>query len=332
MKKIILLLCIIFLITGCTKNNKEDIMNKFVNKVNNCDSYFLKADLELRNNDDVYNYYVEVSYEKKSNYKVSLTNKSNGSTQIIVKNKDGVYILTPSLNRSFKFQSDWPYNNSQIYLLKSLVNDIKGDKELTISRKNKDYIIKTIVNYPNNKELVSQKIILNKNGNLKKVTVYDTNNIPSIILNIKKIDYSPSFDKNYFELNYIMEKATLDVEDSLEDTATLEDTIYPLLLPTNTSLANEERIKTTDGERILMTFEGDNPFLLVEETVSKENDFTVIPTNGVPFQLMDVLGVKTDNSLSWISNGIEYYLVSDVLNSSELINIAQSIYVLPTSK
>ncbi|MBR6949429.1 MAG: outer membrane lipoprotein carrier protein LolA [Bacilli bacterium] len=332
MKKIILLLCIIFLITGCTKNNKEDIMNKFVNKVNNCDSYFLKADLELRNNDDVYNYYVEVSYEKKSNYKVSLTNKSNGSTQIIVKNKDGVYILTPSLNRSFKFQSDWPYNNSQIYLLKSLVNDIKGDKELTISRKNKDYIIKTIVNYPNNKELVSQKIILNKNGNLKKVTVYDTNNIPSIILNIKKIDYSPSFDKNYFELNYIMEKATLDVDDSLEDTATLEDTIYPLLLPTNTSLANEERIKTTDGERILMTFEGDNPFLLVEETVSKENDFTVIPTNGVPFQLMDVLGVKTDNSLSWISNGIEYYLVSDVLNSSELINIAQSIYVLPTSK
>lgn len=332
MKKIILLLCIIFLITGCTKNNKEDIMNKFVNRVNNCDSYFLKADLELRNNDDVYNYYVEVSYEKKSNYKVSLTNKSNGSTQIIVKNKDGVYILTPSLNRSFKFQSDWPYNNSQIYLLKSLVNDIKGDKELTISRKNKDYIIKTIVNYPNNKELVSQKIILNKNGNLKKVTVYDTNNIPSIILNIKKIDYSPSFDKNYFELNYIMEKATLDVDDSLEDTATLEDTIYPLLLPTNTSLANEERIKTTDGERILMTFEGDNPFLLVEETVSKENDFTVIPTNGVPFQLMDVLGVKTDNSLSWISNGIEYYLVSDVLNSSELINIAQSIYVLPTSK
>ena len=329
MKRIVLFMFVLLLLTGCS-NNKEDIMNKFISKVNNSDSYYMTGDLEIRNNDDVYNYLVEVSYEKKSFYKVSLTNKSNDSTQIIVKNKDGVYILTPSLNRSFKFQSDWPYNNSQIYLLKALVNDIKNDKDLSISNKNNNYVIKTIVDYPNNKELVSQRIILNKNGNLKKVTVYDSNNIPSIVLNVKKIDYSPSFDKSYFELNYIMEKATIDIVD--KETATLDDTIYPLLLPTGTTLANEERIKTTNGERILMTFEGDNPFLLVEETVSKEDDFTVIPTNGVPFQLMDVLGIKTDNSLSWISNGIEYYLVSDVLNSSELINIAQSIYVLPTSK
>jgi hypothetical protein len=129
-----------------------------------------------------------------------------------------------------------------------------------------------------------------------------------------------------------MEKSAMDVKEDTKITSNLEDTIYPLLLPTGTTLASEEKIKTTNGERILMTFEGEKPFLLVEETVSKESDFTVIPTNGVPFQLMDVLGIKTDNSLSWISNGIEYYLVSDVLNSSELIDIAQSIYVLPTSK
>ena len=98
MKKIIMYLFILFLLTGCSKNNKDAIMNKFINKINNCDAYFMKADLEIRNNDDVYNYFVEVSYEKKSNYKVSLTNKSNNSTQIIVKNNDGVYILTPSLN------------------------------------------------------------------------------------------------------------------------------------------------------------------------------------------------------------------------------------------
>ncbi len=332
MKKIIIYVFILFLLTGCSKNNKEVIMNKFINKVNNSDSYYMKADLELRNNDEVYNYFVEVSYEKKAKYKVSLTNKSNNSTQIIVKNNDGVYILTPSLNRSFKFQSDWPYNNSQIYLLNALVNDIKNDKDLSIKKADNEYVIKTIVNYPNNKELVSQKIFLNEKGNLSKVKVYDTNNIPSLILTVNKIDFSPSFNKKYFDLNYIMEKSAMDVKEDTKITSNLEDTIYPLLLPTGTTLASEEKIKTTNGERILMTFEGEKPFLLVEETVSKESDFTVIPTNGVPFQLMDVLGIKTDNSLSWISNGIEYYLVSDVLNSSELIDIAQSIYVLPTSK
>ena len=47
---------------------------------------------------------------------------------------------------------------------------------------------------------------------------------------------------------------------------------------------------------------------------------------------MDTLGVMTDNSLSWTSNGIEYYIVSDVLNQNELVEVAQSINVVQTMK
>ena len=72
--------------------------------------------------------------------------------------------------------------------------------------------------------------------------------------------------------------------------------------------------------------------LRVEETANAENEFTIIPTYGEPFQLMDSLGVMTNNSLSWTSNGIEYYIISDVLKQDELIEIAQSINVLPTMK
>ena len=36
-----------------------------------------------------------------------------------------VRVLTPTLNKSFKFQSDWPYNNSQVYLLQTLLSDIQ---------------------------------------------------------------------------------------------------------------------------------------------------------------------------------------------------------------
>ena len=103
MKKILLLICMILLVTGCSKNSKTNVVEKFTKKINNADSYLLVGDLELRNNDEIYNYEVEVSYSKKSYYKVSLKNNSNNSTQIILKNDEGVYILTPSLNRSFKF-------------------------------------------------------------------------------------------------------------------------------------------------------------------------------------------------------------------------------------
>ena len=40
-----------------------------------------------------------------------------------------ITVVTPSLNKSFKFQSDWPYNNSQSYLLESIADDIKEDEE-----------------------------------------------------------------------------------------------------------------------------------------------------------------------------------------------------------
>ena len=328
MKKLLILLMCCLFICGCSKMSKNDYIRKFAKKVKNADSYLLSGVLELRNQDDIYKYKVEVCYEKKTNYKVSLTNESNYSTQIILKNEDGVYILTPSLNRSFKFQSDWPYNNSQIYLLEALVRDLKADK-VTMKSDDDKIIFNTPVDYPNNKSLVSQKIFFNKNGDLKKVIVYDNEDIPSMELTINKIDYSPNFSKDYFTLDKIM--GSQDKEE-VKETLELEDTIYPLILPDNTKLSNEEKIKKDHGERILMTFEGDSPFFLVEETASASDEFTVIPTNGEPYRLMDTLGVMTDNSLSWVSNGIEYYLVSDVLSSEEMVRIAESIYTLPTMK
>ena len=47
---------------------------------------------------------------------------------------------------------------------------------------------------------------------------------------------------------------------------------------------------------------------------------------------MDALGAMTDNSISWTSNGIDYYIVSDVMNQDELVEVAKSINVLPTMK
>ena len=328
MKKLLIVLLCCFTLCGCSKMGKSDFIRKFNKKLKNADSYRLLGDLELRNKDDIYKYKVEVCFEKNSNYKVSLTNESNSSTQIILKNEDGVYILTPSLNRSFKFQSDWPYKNSQIYLLEALIRDLKNES-VTMKKSDKEIVFNTPVDYPNNKDLVSQKIYFNNKGELKKVVVFDKDEIPSMELSIKGIAYSPSFSKNYFELDTIMgDLEKPEVKETLE----LQDTIYPLILPDNTKLSNEEKIKKSDGERILMTFEGDSPFFLVEETANVLDEFTVIPTNGEPYRLMDTLGVMTDNSLSWVSNGIEYYLVSDVLSSDEMVKIAESIYTLPTMK
>ena len=332
MKKILLsLVMLLLLVTGCGKNSETSIINDLEKKVNKSDAYKVSGELEIVNNDEVYTYDIEVSYKKENNYKVSLTNQANNYTQIILKNADGVYVLTPSLNKSFKFQSDWPYSNSQVYLLKSLVNDIKETKEKDFKQTDNGYMLTTKVNYPNNSKLVKQTIELDKNGDFKRVKVYDSNNVICMTMVFDVIDYSPTFKKDYFDLNTIMSTYSID-EESVKETTAIDDTIYPLIIPNGTKLVSEEKIKKDIGDRIIMTFDGDKPFLLVEESAVVEDEFTIIPTYGEPYQLMDTLGVMTNNSLTWVSNGIEYYIVSDVLNQDELVEVAQSISYLPTMK
>ena len=84
-------------------------------------------------------------------------------------------------------------------------------------------------------------------------------------------------------------------------------------------------MKKDNGERVIMNYDGDKSFVLVEETVDVMDEFTVIPTMGEPYLLMDTLGVMNENSLSWTSGGIDYYLISDVMTQSELVEVAQSI-------
>ena len=328
MKKIIILMCCVFLLCGCGKIDDKDVIKELEKNINNKVGYKLDGTLEILNNDEVYVYDISVGHKKDDYYKVVLTNQSNNHSQVILKNDDGVFILTPSLNKSFKFQSDWPYNNSQIYLLDKVLDDINNDSEYKFKKTDNGYEIINKVNYPNNKNLVNEKIVLDDKYNITKIYVYDSEDLICMKMTFDDIDYSPKFSSDYFEIDEIM--STFEVEE-VKETSIFEDTMYPLFIPDGTKLTNEERIKTDFGERVILTFEGDKSFLLVEETASVEEEFTIIPTFGEPYQLMDTLGVMTDTSLSWTSNGVEYYLISEVMSKDELIEVAQSIYELPVT-
>lgn len=365
-KKILLLLLVMsFLLTGCFGKDSKDIVKELDKKYNDLKSYKLTGDLEIINNDDVYNYNVEVLYQKKDKFNVNLKNKANNHEQIILKNEEGVYVLTPSLNKSFKFQSDWPYNNSQVYLLQSIIEDILDDEKHEITEDENYYTITSTVNYPNNRKLVKQVVKVDKDKNIKEVKVVDENNVEQMKMTFNTIETNQTVDADSFNLDKIMEKSSTNLNNNQNndqssdqnnttnnntqnnqnntlqnnnqtttsaETNVLEDTIYPLYIPTGTVLTSEEKIPKTGGERVIMTFEGEKPFLLVEETSSIEEEFSIIPTYGEPYLLIDTVGALTENSITWSSNGIDYYIVSDVMSQDELVDIARSVNVVPNMK
>lgn len=236
-------------------------------------------------------------------------------------------VLTPSLNKSFKFQSEWPYNNSQSYLLQSLVDDIKNDKNKTIEKKNDETIITTSVNYSNNKKLKNQKIYLDKSLMVKKVEVYDEDNNLKIKMKFKDIDLKSKFDDNYFDIEENVSN------DKIEETSKeLEDIVYPMYMPSNTYLASEDKLTLKNGERAILTFLGEKPFTLVEETATVSEELETINMYGEPELLIDTVGALSNNAITWISDGVSFYATSEVMDEDELLEVVKSISVMPVSK
>ena len=255
----------------------------------------------------------------------------------------GVSVVTPSLNKSFKFQSDWPYNNSQVYLLNSIIEDLKEDEKRAVKRIDDGYVFSSVVNYPNNKVLVKQNVYVDKDGKINRTEVVDKDGNVQVAMKFQTIKYQNKFEDNYFELNSLLSKSyenkkddkKEEVDDSnkkTENTASIGDVIYPMYLPNNTYLTNQERIDTDSGERLILTFGGDHSFVLIEETSEVGSENMIVPVSGEFDFLSDVIGVIGQHSLSWHSNGIDYYLAADAIETSELIDIAKSISVLPVSK
>lgn len=374
MKKYIIILCMFLGLCGCGKS--DNVIKKFQNKIEKADNYILKGNMSIVSNEDTFTYKVEASKSKEGYYKVSLINQTNNHEQVILKNKDGVYVVTPDLNKSFKFQSDWPNNGSQSYLIDVLLNDVVNDDKVHVE---KDYI-QCKVNYPNNNTLYSEKIYLDKDYGVKKVEVLDQDGNIKITLNVNSINYKAKFKEEYFSLeSLISEDEVKDEQDNIdkknttttkknngETTTTtttkvgdennttktttttkvqseenndikendaneentsniLKDIIYPLYVPQNTHLSTEDTISTDNGNRAILTFSGDSPFVLIEEVSRRFDELEIIPVNGDPLIMSDCIAALSNNSLYWTSNGIDYYLSSNSLDGKELMTIAEGL-------
>ena len=319
------ILCLSLMTTGCFSKNEKNVVKSFKKQVSGIKGYHIKGEMEIFNNEEVYKYKVEAAYSAKDLYRVSLYNVDNKHEQIILKNATGVYVLTPALNKSFKFQSDWPNNNSQIYLLGSILNDLESDKNKEFKKIEDGYKLISKVNYPNNENLVRQEVIFDKKMKIKEVIVLDKEDKPGIKMKFTKVDLKARFKEDYFDLKQNMETARITEE--IESASKLDDVLYPMFLPVNTKLGDKDKVSKMDGERSIMTFVGDKPFILVEETVRSSNVLDIIHVIGDPVILGDGVAALTNNSINWHTKAKEYYIASSNLSRSELIKVANSISV-----
>ncbi|EXX86075.1 membrane protein [Paenibacillus darwinianus] len=192
------------LIAGCGVKNAESVVKDLDKVVGGLESYQGSGTMTLYTGQQPLEYQVEVWYQKPQNYRIALTNAKKDITQIVLRNEEGVFVLTPKLNKSFRFQSDWPQNQGQVYLYQTLVQSILVDNSRQFVSDKEAYVFDVMANY-NNGSLARQKIWLNKQTYApQRVEVSDSNANVMVQVQFNEFKFDAKFDPKAFDMAYNM--------------------------------------------------------------------------------------------------------------------------------
>src|SRR5699024_488498 len=231
--------------------------------------YKAQAEMTMKTGREERKYDINVWFQKGEEdfYRVDLTNEADDHRQTILKNEEGVFVLTPVLNKSFKFQSDWPEKNGQPYLYQSLIQDIAEDREAIFTANDDYYMFKTKTNYMNNKHLPYQHVYFNKKTYLPMfVQVLGEDEEPLIEVKFNDININPTFSEADFNREAILGAADTEETIATDDVMEQNEVLLPVVTK-GAELIETEEVEVSEGNRIIMTFKGDRNFTLIQEQV-----------------------------------------------------------------
>lgn len=327
MKKKILLLITLFLFVGAILFLflKEDSFEKKMDQLNtNMHSYTLQGEMDITKGEDVKKYALEVGYlkqEKEDYFKVSITDKELNQTQVILRNKDGVYVLTPTLNQIFKFEGDWPLNSLKPYLIQS-INEILKNETCSIEKKEDKYIAKSEVVYPNNVNFKVQNMIFDENALIEELTIYDANKVQQLYIKFNDVNYNAKMKKTYFDLPNKMDAK---VGASYVDEAQMP--LYPVQVFDST-LKNVRSLEVVNGIKHVLEYEGDRNFTLIESIPKANSEMETLVIGKELLDDLNMFGFYDGNHMQMMHEGIEYTIYSEELLPEEMMRILKSMQVV----
>ncbi|MBU8908767.1 LolA family protein [Desertibacillus haloalkaliphilus] len=327
-KMLIVGVVIMLVLAACGEKTQEDIIEDLEKKLDGMTGYKANATMVLQTGNEPQQYDVEIWHQKENYYRVALKNEEKDQSQIILRNDDGVFVLTPALNKSFRFQSDWPNNNSQVYLYESLIEDVLVDAERTFNASEEHYVFQTNTNYQN-KNLNSQEITLNKNDlSPASVKIMDADFEVLVQVDFTSFEMNSSFDEGDFGMDRNMTGAQMEVPTMAEPDSEEPMTVYfPMYEPQGSSLTESEQVETEDGSRYILSYTGDKSYTLIQEkarVVPATTPMDVI--EGDPVDLGFTVGVMSNDSIRWTYDGVDFFLASEDLDEEEMMAVARSVY------
>jgi outer membrane lipoprotein-sorting protein len=324
----VFVLGIVLLLSACGEQSQEDVVENLQKSVEELDGYKAKAEMVMKTGQEDQSFSIDVWHQQPEFYRVKLSNdQDDEESQIILKNEDGVFVLTPALEKNFKFQSDWPENSSQPYLYQSLVNDVAMDPDAEFESTDSHYVFRTKTNYQSNNNLPFQEIQFDKKSYTPvSVSVLDNDGNALVEVNFSSFDKDATFEDDDFTMDKNMTNAS--AEEPASGTAA-EESPFTVVFPSymaGAELTEQREVDLENGQRVILSYTGDKNFTLIQEQHhSQETLSSPQEVSGEIVNLGHSIGAISENMIEWSTGGMSFRLASDQLTQEEMVQVAQSV-------
>lgn len=315
MKKIfgLMLLCML-LLTSCKKGNNVDEVKRVTNYLSGLSSYSLTSNMKINRPDKNVSLGVSVDYLSPDYYKVCF---KGDNEQMIIKNERGVYVLTPSLNKEFRFDSNWPLNSSHAYLLEAINKDIKADSEAKGSIVGTDLVVECKIAHKTNQKLTTMRYTCDQDLKPKQTIFLNDKNDEVITVDFDNFEPNKNLGKdNFNEKKYLNQ----DQEGPSEDGETSLSVTTGFTVEGSTLASSSKSDKAT-----ILCYSGETNYTIIVSKVDIASEVVAIENYDTIEFLSCGVCCMSENSMRYYLNGYEVTIYSNTLTVDDYLNIAESI-------
>ena len=299
----------------------EDRLQQTLGSLN---SYLLEGVMEVAEGEDTKSYDVSVKYLKQDDqdyFRVAMKDSGMDQEQEIIRNAEGVFVVTPTLNQIFKFQGNWPSNSLKPYLLQSM-REIAADESAQIEQTEEGYQISAGVNYPNNRNFTQQEIVFSDDLKIKSVQIFDDDHVLQMKMLFSKVDYEPGLTAEDFQVPQQLEKETAAEPITDEDLPLMPMETFGAVLSNSSVVENDGKVQ------YVLEYTGEKNFTIVEEVAESEETTQTIIMSGSLVDGLNMVGRYDGNHMTSVINSVRYTIYSDDLSEEEMSAVLQSMQVV----
>ncbi len=299
----------------------EDRLQQTLGSLN---SYLLEGVMEVAEGEDTKSYDVSVKYLKQDDqdyFRVAMKDSGMNQEQEIIRNAEGVFVVTPTLNQIFKFQGNWPSNSLKPYLLQSM-REIAADESAQIEQTEEGYQISAGVTYPNNRNFTQQEMVFSDDLKIKSVQIFDDDHMLQMKMLFSKVDYEPGLTAEDFQVPQQLEKETAAEPITDEDLPLMPMETFGAVLSNSSVVENDGKVQ------YVLEYTGEKNFTIVEEVAESEETTQTIIMSGSLVDGLNMVGRYDGNHMTSVINSVRYTIYSDDLSEEEMSAVLQSMQVV----